>query len=627
MEGYSVKENIRIRHLDRFSETTKMSTKRLYATRVLDISKDTLNSFKNLQTIFEPTCVLPHPNILQNVVSYVDEINFKYIIYTIYCKGKGLNEILYGYKKKGKRFSETNIIKIMSQIFQGINYLHKHGIMHQNISPECISITSNGRIKITGFGIPRNLLVKALNTRKSEVVIDEISLYSSPEVLRGEPYDFTDDIWSLGCVFYELCCLHPPNIALLRKEGCDESIMPEDYSEDIRKLVMSMLSIDRGLRPSCEELLENTIIRKHINSVNYGFRKLYEKLKFKEYVGDLIDNRRNGKGILYYKFGENAEKFVGKYKNDQEHGKGILYYKNGDRFEGKWKKGLRSGKGTYYFANGNRYEGSWGPDGKINEVTCYYTNGDKYVGEFAGDTRNGNGILYSSNGDVYEGKWYVNLRHGHGVQTYANGESYDGNWKYDHRYSLGIENKSNGEYYNGMWENDVKEGIGSLYMPNGDMYEGNWMNNKKNGMGFYSYANGDSYEGIWKSNKREGQGVCYYANGNSYAGEWKNNKIEGIGTFYFANNEMYYGDFVNYHMHGTGIYKFANGDRYYGKWRHSNMHGEGYYIYANGITYQGKWKTNICISKRIQILYPVNFVGYFLIIIRIAFLVIMHTEV
>ena len=49
-------------------------------------------------------------------------------------------------------------------------------------------------------------------------------------------------------------------------------------------------------------------------------------------------------------------------KNDKREGKGIMYYKDGEKYDGEWKNGLFEGKGIYYFKNGNRYEGEFKND-------------------------------------------------------------------------------------------------------------------------------------------------------------------------------------------------------------------------------------------------------------------------
>jgi len=84
--------------------------------------------------------------------------------------------------------------------------------------------------------------------------------YMSPEQINEEKYNHKSDIWSLGCIIYEAASLHPPfqadnylSLAMKIKEGKFAKI-PEHYSEDLEKVIESMLQIDQSKRPSVLDL-------------------------------------------------------------------------------------------------------------------------------------------------------------------------------------------------------------------------------------------------------------------------------------------------------------------------------------------------------------------------------------
>ena len=92
--------------------------------------------------------------------------------------------------------------------------------------------------------------------------------YASPEVWKDQPYDWRSDIWSLGCVLYEMITLKPPfrapNMEGLYKKvvrGIYPKISMDTYSEDIAAVVKSLLQVNPDLRPSCTEILSNAEVK------------------------------------------------------------------------------------------------------------------------------------------------------------------------------------------------------------------------------------------------------------------------------------------------------------------------------------------------------------------------------
>ncbi len=94
--------------------------------------------------------------------------------------------------------------------------------------------------------------------------------YLSPEVWRGEPYNSKCDVWSLGCVLYELSALSPPFTATSLEElykkvlkGSYEKL-PSRYSQDLQKFIALCLILSPKSRPSVADLLENPHIKPHL---------------------------------------------------------------------------------------------------------------------------------------------------------------------------------------------------------------------------------------------------------------------------------------------------------------------------------------------------------------------------
>ncbi len=120
------------------------------------------------------------------------------------------------------------ILRIGTQIADGLAAAHKQGLVHRDIKPANI-LLENGieRVKITDFGLARSVDDAGI-TRTGEV--SGTPQYMSPEQALGQFVDHRSDLFSLGCVLYAMCTGRPPfrgdNVAVVVKRICDESPRP-----------------------------------------------------------------------------------------------------------------------------------------------------------------------------------------------------------------------------------------------------------------------------------------------------------------------------------------------------------------------------------------------------------------
>ena len=121
------------------------------------------------------------------------------------------------------------------------------------------------------------------------------------------------------------------------------------------------------------------------------------------YVGQVVNGKKDGKGIYYYNEGDIYE---GEWRNGKKEGKGIYYLKDGERYEGDFRNSNFEGKGIYYYNSGNKYDGEWRNDQKEGNGIFYYNSGNRYVGEFRYGKKEGKGIKYYINGDRRMGDYY-----------------------------------------------------------------------------------------------------------------------------------------------------------------------------------------------------------------------------
>lgn len=150
---------------------------------------------------------LNHPGIVAVYDSGQEETSSGLMPYIVmeYVRGHTLREIL----QKGERLAFERALEIVSGVLDALAYSHKNGIVHRDIKPGNIMITSTGEVKVMDFGIAR-ALSDAGATLTSTWNIVGTAQYLSPEQATGGQADARSDLYSLGCLFYELVSGKPP---------------------------------------------------------------------------------------------------------------------------------------------------------------------------------------------------------------------------------------------------------------------------------------------------------------------------------------------------------------------------------------------------------------------------------
>jgi beta-lactam-binding protein with PASTA domain/tRNA A-37 threonylcarbamoyl transferase component Bud32 len=122
-----------------------------------------------------------------------------------YVDGKTVRELL----NEGHRLLPERILEIVSGVLRALEYSHQAGIVHRDIKPGNVMVTRNGDIKVMDFGIARAMSdSQATMTQTAQVI--GTAQYLSPEQARGERVDTRSDLYSTGCLMYELLVGRPP---------------------------------------------------------------------------------------------------------------------------------------------------------------------------------------------------------------------------------------------------------------------------------------------------------------------------------------------------------------------------------------------------------------------------------
>ncbi|KAM9164322.1 serine/threonine-protein kinase Nek11 isoform 4-T4 [Pangshura tecta] len=198
---------------------------------------------------------LDHPAIVKFYASFVERENF--CIITEYCEGRDLDCKIEEYKEAGKIFPESQIIEWFIQLLLGVNYMHERRILHRDLKAKNIFLKNN-LLKIGDFGVSRLLM----GSCDLATTFTGTPYYMSPEALTHQGYDTKSDIWSLGCILYEMCCLDHAftghnflSIVLKIVEGNTPSL-PDKYPSKLNAVLHSMLNKNPSLRPSAAEILK-----------------------------------------------------------------------------------------------------------------------------------------------------------------------------------------------------------------------------------------------------------------------------------------------------------------------------------------------------------------------------------
>lgn len=215
-----------------------------------------LKSFSDTQNCRKEAVLLAkmkHPNIVAFKESFEAEGHL-YIVME-YCDGGDLTQRIK--QQKGKLFPEDTVLNWFIQICLGVNHIHKRRVLHRDIKSKNVFLTHDGKVKLGDFGSAR-LLSSPMAFARTYV---GTPYYVPPEIWENLPYNNKSDIWSLGCILYELCALKHPfqanswkNLILKICQGPIHPL-PALYSSKLQCLVKQMLKRNPVHRPSATTLL------------------------------------------------------------------------------------------------------------------------------------------------------------------------------------------------------------------------------------------------------------------------------------------------------------------------------------------------------------------------------------
>ena len=196
---------------------------------------------------------LDHMFILKYIDDFKDEDSKRWCIVTELCKEDLKQRIKQKIANK-QTFEEDQILDWFAMLASALNYLHDKNVLHRDIKPENVLISFNNLLKLSDFGAGKFLVDPTTRTTCGTLE------YMAPEIFKRSPYDTQCDVWSLGVLIYELCCLSTDYNKSDRKT-------PNSYSKDLQQGVLAMLEPEPEKRHSAKNVFEMSFLQEKINAV------------------------------------------------------------------------------------------------------------------------------------------------------------------------------------------------------------------------------------------------------------------------------------------------------------------------------------------------------------------------
>jgi serine/threonine protein kinase len=229
-------------------------TNKLYAMKEIKASR--YQSEKQRQAVEKEIKLLEnlhHPNVITYFKSFKENGNFYIIIQ--YINGGSLEDLLIDNIKQNRRIAEKRIWDLLVQSLSGLLYLHeKKKIIQRDIKPDNLLLDSEGRLKISDFGVSAIQSDNVDEALKCHYTVAGPIQFMAPEVALGDIYDFKSDIYMLGLTFFFLMSNQLPEKKitlgpLIIPVKNPNAKLPECYSLKLRQFVEKLLKpVDQ--RPS-----------------------------------------------------------------------------------------------------------------------------------------------------------------------------------------------------------------------------------------------------------------------------------------------------------------------------------------------------------------------------------------
>ena len=211
---------------------------------------------------------LKHPNIIAYKESFLCDADKTLCIVTAYAEEGDLFTHIRNAQRDERHFPERQLLDWTAQIALALDHIHRSRVLHRDLKTQNIFLGRGGVVKLGDFGISRVLE----RTDDFATTVTGTPYYMAPEVCTSQPYTLKSDVWSFGCVAYE--------IATLRHAFAADSLLslvyqivngtcppiPEEAGYDPRfaAMVAGLLDRDASRRPTISQVLQTPLMQQHL---------------------------------------------------------------------------------------------------------------------------------------------------------------------------------------------------------------------------------------------------------------------------------------------------------------------------------------------------------------------------
>ena len=241
---------------------------KIYALKTVVLEKLNKKEQENSVNEVRILASVNHPNVIGYKEAFWDDDGSSLNIVMEYADDGDLHSKIEKMKKEGGCFKEPIIWSYAIQMIEGLKALHDMKIMHRDLkSANIFLVKDKHQCKLGDMNVSKVIKEKFLSTQTGT------PYYASPEVWNDNPYSYKSDLWSIGCVIYELCALRPPfqgkDLDELYENVCkgEPERINQMYSNDLWNMILMLLQVDVNKRVDCNQFLNSELIKKKIEEM------------------------------------------------------------------------------------------------------------------------------------------------------------------------------------------------------------------------------------------------------------------------------------------------------------------------------------------------------------------------